>query len=329
MKKILITGGAGFIGYHLGKKFINEGYKVDLVDNFRRGKIDFELKELIKNKNIKLIKNNLLNLNLKKWTRNYDKIFHLAAIIGVKHVKKNPYEVLTHNIKLLDNVIQIAKIQKKISKFIFFSTSEVYAGTLKSYGIKIPTPENTKLVIDDLNIKRTTYMLSKIYGEMMCNITDSLQTINIRPHNFYGPRMGFSHVIPELIKKIYFSKNSSVIIKSPNHKRTFCYIDDAIDIIYKLSTSNKTNSKTFNVGSLEKSITIYDLAKKINKILNKKTKLIKSYEEIGSPSNRSPDIKMLLNHIKVKFNYNLSSGLKETYDWYSKNIFKKKLRTFI
>ena len=98
MKKILITGGAGFIGFHLCKKFIEKGYKVDLVDNFKRGIIDFDLKKILKNKNIKLIKTDLLKFNIKDWSISYDKIFHLAAIIGVKHVKKNPYNVLTQNI---------------------------------------------------------------------------------------------------------------------------------------------------------------------------------------------------------------------------------------
>ena len=119
MKKILITGGAGFIGFHLCKKFIDKGYKVDLVDNFKRGIIDFDLKKLLNNKNINFIKTDLLNFNIRDWSIDYDKIFHLAAIIGVKHVNKDPYNVLTQNIYLLDNVIKIAhKLNlKKINLF--------------------------------------------------------------------------------------------------------------------------------------------------------------------------------------------------------------------
>ena len=120
MKKILVTGGAGFIGFYLCKKFIDKGFKVDLVDNFKRGIVDFELKELIKNPKVKLIKSNLLKLNLKEWNNDYDMIFHLAAIIGVKHVNKNPKDVLMQNMYLLDNLIRISNKQKKLSKFIFF-----------------------------------------------------------------------------------------------------------------------------------------------------------------------------------------------------------------
>lgn len=329
MKKILITGGAGFIGFHLCKKFISEGYKVDLVDNFKRGIIDFDLKKLLSNKNVNLIKGDLLNLNLKKWKTDYDKIFHLAAIIGVKHVNKNPYNVLTQNIYLLDNAIKIALKQRKLTKFIFFSTSEVYSGTLRYHGLKIPTPEDTNLTVDDLYTNRTSYMLSKIYGELMCNISLNLPHVNIRPHNFYGPRMGFSHVIPELIKKMYESKNEIIKIASPNHKRTFCYISDAVDMIYKLSISKKAVNNTFNIGSFENSLTIFQLAKKISKLFDKKILLFKSNIETGSPKNRQPDMKKLKKAIKYNSRYNLENGLNKTYSWYLDNIFQKNKKTFI
>ena len=329
MKKILITGGAGFIGFHLCKKFIDKGYKVDLVDNFKRGIVDFDLKKLLNNGDVNLMKNDLLNFNIKNWSNNYDKIFHLAAIIGVKHVNKNPYNVLIQNIQLLDNVIKIALKQKKLTKFIFFSTSEVYAGTLKYYGLKLPTPENTYLTVGDMQENRTSYMLSKIYGELMCNISQDLPHINIRPHNFYGPRMGFSHVIPELMQKMYKSKNGIIKIVSPNHKRTFCYIPDAVEMIYKLSQSNKSLKKTYNIGSFEKSISICQLAKKISKIIDKKIILIKSSSETGSPTNRQPDMSKLKKVINHNTDYQLDKGLKETYNWYLENIFKKNKKTFI
>ena len=329
MKKILITGGAGFIGFHLSKKFLKAGYKVDLVDNFKRGIIDFDLKKLLKNKNINLIKRDLLKLNIKDWPHDYDKVFHLAAIIGVKHVNKDPYNVLTQNIYLLDNVIKIALKQKKLTKFIFSSTSEVYSGTLKYFGIKIPTPENSYLTIGDMEENRTSYMLSKIYGELMCNILQDLPHINIRPHNFFGPRMGFSHVVPELMQKMYKSKNGIIKIMSPNHKRAFCYISDAVEMIYKLSQSNKSLNKTYNIGSFENSISIFQLAKKISKIVNKNITLVKSNSETGSPINRQPDMEKLKKIVNINNIYKLDEGLQETYNWYLENIFQKNKRTFI
>ncbi len=329
MKKILITGGGGFIGFHLAKKFLEKNYEVDLIDNFSRSFLDFDLKSLINNKNIKLIKSDLLKLNSKKFSSDYDKIFHLAAIIGVQHVKKNPYKVLTHNIQLLENVIKIAKKQKNLNKFIFFSTSEVYSGTLRYHGLKIPTPENTPLTIDNMNFSRTSYMASKIYGELMCNMSKNLPYIIIRPHNFYGPRMGFSHVIPEIMLKIFNSQNKKIKVESPNHRRTFCYIDDAIEMIFELSKTKKSLYKTFNVGSFGNSINIYQLAKKILKTSGYKINIKKSYTEKGSPSKRRPNMNQLKKIVKFKCKYNLDEGLKKTYSWYLNNIFLNKKKTFI
>ena len=86
--------------------------------------------------------------------------------MGVKHVLKSPYHVLQKNVDLLKNAISLAKQQKNLKRFIFTSTSEVYAGTLNHFGLKFPTDEMTPLTINDLNNERTSHMLSKIYGEV-------------------------------------------------------------------------------------------------------------------------------------------------------------------
>ena len=88
MSKILITGGAGFLGFNLAKHLVKKKHKVFLLDNFSRGKLDYAFESLIKYKNIKLIKKDLLNLKFFK--EQFDIIFHLASIVGVKNVNKNP-----------------------------------------------------------------------------------------------------------------------------------------------------------------------------------------------------------------------------------------------
>ena len=178
MKKALITGGAGFIGFHLANKLLSNHYKIDLLDNFSRGVNDQQLSILKDNPKVRLLDKDLSTSSIiKELDQDYDYIFHLAAVIGVQHVLKAPYDVLVKNFVLLQNALKTAKNQKKIKKFIFASTSEVYAGTLRSYGLDFPTLESTPLTVNELSEERTSYMLSKIYGEAMCLHSDLPVTI--------------------------------------------------------------------------------------------------------------------------------------------------------
>lgn len=324
MKKILIIGGAGFIGYHLANKLTGR-FKIDLIDNFSRGRKDKELTELVKKKNVKLLNLDFLKKNgkVKKIPNDYFYIFHLAAIVGVRNVIKSPYEVLTKNLMLLQNAIEIGLKQKKLKRFIFSSSSEVYYGTLKNYGLKFPTKESTKLSTLDLSDKRGAYMLSKIYGEAMCMLS-GLPFIILRPHNFYGPRMGQSHVIPEILRKVYFLKTNSVPVFSPNHRRNFCYIEDGINLILSLISKKKSIKNTFNIGSDKKDITIKNLVNLIIKISKKKIKIKAEKNIFDSPKRRLPDVSKAMNLTNYKHRYTLEQGLKETLKWYEKNVFKNK-----
>ncbi|MBI29380.1 MAG: NAD-binding protein [Pelagibacteraceae bacterium] len=314
--RVLITGGAGFMGFHLATRLAKQGYSVDLIDNLSRGVLDNSLRNLLKSKKIKLYK-----LDLKKKIKikifSYKFIFHCAAILGVRNVINNPYKVINNNVSLLSNVLEYAQKQKNLKRFLFFSTSEVYGGSLKKGLLKFPTSENNLLCLDELNNPRSTYMLSKIYGEAMCHFSSIPFTI-LRPHNIFGERMGMSHVIPELTKK---AKNHKKVfsVNNGNHKRAFCYIDDAINMILKIMNTQKTVGKTYNIGDPRFEIKIIKLAKKILKILNKNKKINFIEEKNYSPQKRLPDMKRLLKDISFKFNSSFNYNLDKTVKWYEKN----------
>jgi len=321
MKKVLITGGAGFIGYHLANKLIHDGYKVDILDNFSRGVNDLALHEL--SKNAKLISFDLLREDINSLDKDYSYIYHLAAVVGVRHVLKSPFSVLDNNVSLLRNVIDLGRKQKKLSRFMFASTSEVYAGTLNYYGLKFPTLESTPLTVNELDHKRTTYMLSKIYGEAM-SLHSGLPITIVRPHNFYGPRMGLSHVIPELMKRVVESKSTPIDVFSVKHKRTFCYISDAIKAIQLLAEASNSVGKAYNIGNDTEEISMQDLAEKIIKIIGKELKINPRPATPGSPERRCPSVQKLMSDTKYNHEYSLEKGLNETYEWYKRNIFSGK-----
>lgn len=317
MQTVLITGGSGFIGFHLAEK-LSKRFKVDILDNFSRGVLDKNLRKIIKDRKVKLIRFDMKKkINFRN--KNYSYIFHFAATIGVTNVINNPWEVLNNNFLATKNIIEFAQKQKKLKKFFFASTSEIYAGSLSAGLLKFPTKEKQLIALSKFDNSRSTYMLSKIYGEAMCHFSN-LPYIIIRPHNIFGERMGMSHVIPELIRKIIFSKKF-VKVSNQTHKRTFCYIKDAIDMIVILMKKKTIINKTYNLADSRKEIKIFDLANLLINISKKKGLILKKFiDKNQSPKRRLADNSKILKDTNFKFNSELEDNLKKTYKWYEKHI---------
>jgi UDP-glucose 4-epimerase len=322
--KVLITGGAGFIGYHLGKRLLDFGYQVDLVDNLARGVLDRELEKLLLHPGVRFIPADLREPDsLQDLGQDYHYIYHLAAIIGVTHVLKGPFQVLADNFTMLLNLIALAREQAELKRLVFTSTSEVYAGTLKHFTLPIPTPESTPLAVTDLKEPRTSYMLSKIYGEALCHQSRLPCTI-VRPHNFYGPRMGLSHVIPELLKRAYAEPpGGNLSVYSTQHRRTFCFIEDAVEMIHRLAEASEGEGGTFNVGNQELEVTIGELAELIVQIVGKPLAIIPQPETPGSPARRCPDMSKTLSLTGYHSRFSLAQGVALTYLWYRDMVFSE------
>ena len=202
-----------------------------------------------------------------------------------------------------------------LKKICFTSTSEVYASTLESGLTKYPTPEKVDFLIKGDFNERSSYELSKIVGEYLFNYSN-LKFVIFRPHNIFGERMGFAHVIPQLIKKFLNKKKSFIFVDNPQHKRSFCYIDYAIQLILKISHNKKTSRQVYNVGAQNKEMSISELAKHIKKILNSNKKIIftKAINKNYSPKKRKPQMhksKFFINHA-----HNFEQGLFNTVKWY-------------
>ena len=133
--------------------------------------------------------------------------------------------------------------------------------------------------------------------------------------------MGYSHVIPELAKRMLNKKNNQEIeIFSPNHKRAFCYIDDAIHQIIELSMNKNNNKKIYNIGNMNEEIKMIDVAKKIKLLIGKSLKLKKGRVTEGSPIRRIPNMSKTLKKIRKKNFVSFDEGLQRTLNWYKIQI---------
>ena len=324
-KKALITGGAGFVGSHLAKRLVNSGYEVVIADNFFRSEKDADLKELLAHPSVTMIEGDLTKAE--SWDKlgsGYDHVYHLASINGTKLFYEIPHEVLRIGIMSAFHALDWfrEKNGKKDAKILFTSSNEAYAGALEAFGkLPIPTPENVPLVIADTYNARWSYGGQKLIGELLFihyakayNFRMSI----VRPHNFYGPREGYLHVIPEIIERAR-QKTDPFPIFGSDDMRSFCYIDDAVEAIQAVMESSKTDGGTYHIGSNDE-IVIKDLIEKIFTIMNwHPDKLDIKSSPAGSVKRRLADVSKIKKDTGWEAKTSLDEGLKKIVDWYLKN----------
>lgn len=322
MKHALITGGAGFIGLHLARRLLREGWRVDLADNFSRGARDPDLVAVLLGERATLHEGDLRDpAFLEKVGRGYTEIFHFAAILGVQNVLHRPFEVLEGNAELTIAAIALARRQAALQRLVFASTSEVYAGTLEHFGLDLPTPERTALALPALDRPRNSYMLSKIYGEALCLHAGVPVTI-VRPHNIYGPRMGMAHVVPELLKKAYTAADCDPLeVFSVRHTRTFCYIDDAVEMMLCLATAPAAAGKAVNVGTEAPELAIGRLAEIVLATVGRQLEIKPMPETEGSPARRAPDMSLCAAITGYRSVVPAEVGVAKTFAWYRDHVF--------
>ncbi|MCG5238768.1 NAD-dependent epimerase/dehydratase family protein [Azospirillum doebereinerae] len=323
MRKILVTGAAGFIGYHLARRLADQGHAVDLLDNHARGVRDAALSDLARRPNVRTIEADLTEPALaERLDTDYGLIVHLAAIIGVAQVRSRPYQVLTANVAMVQTALALARRQTDLGRFLFASTSEIYAGTLQAFGIPVPTPETTPLTAGDLSEPRTTYMLSKLYGEAMCRFSGVPFTI-VRFHNVYGPRMGRSHVVPQLLEKAHrLPAGAALGVASAGHCRSFCYVDDAVEYLTRMAALPACAGEVFNIGTQEPELPIGAVARVILDAVGRDNPVEPLPDTPGSPNRRAPDMGKAIAATGYRSRIDLPDGVRRTYAWYRDHVFE-------
>ena len=249
---------------------------------------------------------------LSEVAKNVDAVIHLAAINGTNYFYEQPLLVLEVALKGIINILEICE-KKKIPEFFLASSSEVYHNA--PY---IPTDEKVPLTIPDPMNPRYTYSAGKIISEIMLLNTNFFERFVIfRPHNVYGPNMGYKHVIPEIILKIFKSNQKLKIQGKGLNSRSFCYIDDFVSA-FNLILKKGKHKNIYNIGT-EDEIKIRELVKRIIYISEKKLHIQNTKEILGDVKRRCPDI-LKLKKLGFKPKNNLNIGLEKTFEWYSKDI---------
>jgi UDP-glucose 4-epimerase len=256
-KKILVTGGAGFIGFHLCKKLLEFTPNLTIYDNLSSGKLE-NVKDLPK---ANFVKGDILDLKKLCNVEKADLIFHLAAQVVVPYSMENPIEDFETNARGTLNVLE--KARKDNARLVFASSAAVYGNPTK-----IPTPEDY-----DPN-PFSCYGLSKVVGEEYCNMYVNQYGLDItilRFANVYGSRC--HGVISDFLDKINENPAKLEIIGTGLQSRDFVHVSDAVDALMLSAVRENALGQTFNIG-FGKTTKIIDLAKMILKILNLSDKTV-------------------------------------------------------
>jgi UDP-glucose 4-epimerase len=267
--KILITGGAGFIGSHLTEALLKKGHQVTVLDDFSTGrKRNLEAVE----SKINLVKGSVLQKKtVKSLIEEADIIYHLAAAVGVKYVIENPLKSLEINIKGSENVLESAyKCGNKT--VLMASTSEVYGKN-----DKVPLKEDDDRLLGSTYISRWGYSDSKAIDELLSLAyfrEKGLPVIITRFFNICGPRQvgNYGMVLPRFVKQAMSNQDISVF-GDGNQTRCFCYVGDLIGTLVKLPFYQEAYGEIFNIGS-NREISIKKLAELVIKVTGSSSRII-------------------------------------------------------
>jgi nucleoside-diphosphate-sugar epimerase len=316
--KVLVTGSAGFIGYHLAKALADEGHTVYCVDNGIRGEYDHLYRELIARSSVTDFRWDLTDTSsVAQLPLDVESIFHLAAFNGTQNFYDRPLEVVRCCTLPTLNLLQhYGGGAGHVQQFIYASSSEVYASTVTRFNWPVPTAEDVPLSIDNIFNPRWSYAASKIHGEVTTVAACRQYKIShviIRYHNVYGPRMGEKHVIPDF----YLRAIRGVFeLYGYEDTRAFMYIDDAIRATLALVKCKEADAQIINVGGTRE-ISIYDLAKLMMNAMGLDHDITLYPSPNGSVRRRCPDVRKLRQIIGFAESWSLEEGLKATARFYT------------
>ncbi len=290
-KKLLVTGGCGFVGSNLARFLVNLGYKITIIDDLSTGSFD----------NIKDFDCEFVNCRINKeidfrfddYIKQSDFVIHLAATVGVKNVLEDCYETIMNNIEATEVILDACRVFNK--RCLIASTSEVYGKNTTELS------ETDDVILGSPYKNRWSYATSKLIDEFLAldlYQKYKLPTTILRFFNISGPGQvsHYGMVIPTFIEQALSNKPMTIFYDG-KQTRCFTHINNVCEIIYKLLDNEKSYGKIINIGNTEE-VSILDLAKYIYTITGSNSE-ISFHQEKNIYDNNFEDMQRRLPNIKV------------------------------
>lgn len=315
--KALVTGGRGFIGRRVCERLAELGHDVRALDNGWRSDapvsdgvtaVDADVRD---------------RAAVDEACSGVDVVLHLAAIQGTGNFYRDPALVLDVNLRGVLNVAE-ASAANGVRRLVFSSSSEVYG-----IPVRFPTPETEPLQVPDTLNPRWSYGGSKLAGELV--VTNLARaggydfTI-LRYHNVYGPAMGWDHVIPQFIRRLVLNEEFT-IQGDGAQRRSFCYVDDAVDATIAAVLEDDARGHIFNVGNPDQEVSINQLVALLQEISGKQVEPRHVPFDGEGTRRRVPDIAQARQLLHYEPLVTLPDGLGRTYAWYAQELEAHPLRS--
>jgi nucleoside-diphosphate-sugar epimerase len=316
-KTYLVTGGSGFLGSALVRRLAHEGNTVKVFDDNSRGSLA-RLEDM--RGGFEFIAGDIRNAEaVERAAKGVDIICHLAFVNGTEFFYSHPELVLEVGVKGILNVIDACR-KNNVGELILASSSEVYQTP-----DQVPTPETVPLIVPDPLNPRYSYGAGKIISEVIAlNYGRTLldRVVIFRPHNVYGPDMGWEHVVPQFVLRM---KEACRELDDPvrfpiqgtgKQTRSFIYIEDFTDGLM-LVIEKGEHLGIYHIGTLDE-INIADLAKMVGEYFERRIVVMPSEAPLGGTPRRCPDIARLT-ALGFRPKYTLRDGIWPTAAWYNRN----------
>ena len=306
MKKIFITGGAGFIANTLIKEMVNNN-KIIVYDNFERDTLSGS--GFIDHPNMSVVNGDVLDYEkLYKSMKGCDIVIHAAAIAGIDNVINHPVKTMRVNMLGTANVLEAAKNNKILDRVIDFSTSEVFGS------MAFKSTENDQTVAGSAGEARWTYAVSKLAGEHLASAyykEYNLPVVTIRPFNVYGPGQSSNGALQIFIEKAL--KNEDIHIDGDGTQiRAWCFVDDFVDGLMRCVNNPKAIGESFNIGNPRAVVTILGLAQTICRVLGSTSKIVFDEPLSADIAIRIPSVEKAKNVLGFNSEVDLEEGILRT-----------------
>ncbi len=310
-EKILVTGGAGFIGSHLCERLLNQGYPVVAIDDLSTGKLK-NIEHLITQPDFLFVRETITNTQvLDRLTSESDLVIHLAAAVGVKLIIENPVHTIRTNIIGTETVLSTANRYGR--KVLIASTSEVYGK-----GISVPFHENDDRLIGPTTHNRWAYATSKAVDEFLglaYHRQFGLPVVIMRFFNTIGPRQTgrYGMVVPRFTRQALQGEPVTVY-GDGKQSRCFADVSDVVGAVIKLTHHPDAVGDVFNIGSTEE-VSVFELAKRVITLSNSQSEIeFIPYDQAYAPGfedmrRRQPSIEKLTQLIGYQPQYSLDDSL--------------------